>query len=68
MTKINVSLLDLKKAYLQIKIDKSLWLYQAVIFKGEGISYPTCGPKEKFETASLFCSNLLVILTSNRIF
>lgn len=46
ITKINVSLLDLKKAYLQINIDKSLWLYQAVVFKSEGISYHTCGPKD----------------------
>ncbi|KRX80125.1 hypothetical protein T06_4700 [Trichinella sp. T6] len=31
---VNVALIDLKKAYLQIRIDKSLWPYQTVVFKG----------------------------------
>ncbi|KFD47469.1 hypothetical protein M513_11630 [Trichuris suis] len=29
----NVSVIDLNKAYLQIRIDESLWPYQAVVFK-----------------------------------
>ncbi|KRY27734.1 Pol polyprotein, partial [Trichinella spiralis] len=32
---VNVALIDLKKAYLQIRIDKSLWPYQTVVFKGK---------------------------------
>uniref|UniRef100_A0A5S6Q3K8 Integrase catalytic domain-containing protein n=1 Tax=Trichuris muris TaxID=70415 RepID=A0A5S6Q3K8_TRIMR len=30
----NVSILDLKKAYLQVHVDESLWPYQTVIIKG----------------------------------
>uniref|UniRef100_A0A5S6Q5M4 Integrase catalytic domain-containing protein n=1 Tax=Trichuris muris TaxID=70415 RepID=A0A5S6Q5M4_TRIMR len=30
----NVSVLDLKRAYLQVHIDKSLWPYQTVVYKG----------------------------------
>ncbi|KRX66717.1 hypothetical protein T09_12756 [Trichinella sp. T9] len=33
---VNVALIDLKKAYLQIRIDKSLWPYQTVVFKDKG--------------------------------
>ncbi|KRX63997.1 hypothetical protein T09_9382 [Trichinella sp. T9] len=32
---VNVALIDLKKTYLQIRIDKSLWPYQTVVFKGK---------------------------------
>ncbi|KRY46705.1 hypothetical protein T03_7126 [Trichinella britovi] len=32
---VNVALIDLKKAYLQIRIDKSLWPYQTVVFNGK---------------------------------
>ena len=32
---VNVSLLDLQNAYLQIHIDKVLWPFQAVIFRGQ---------------------------------
>lgn len=32
---VNVLLLDLRNAYLQIHIDKSLWTFQTVIFKGK---------------------------------
>ena len=32
---VNVSLLDLRRAYLQICIDESLWPYQIVVFKGQ---------------------------------
>ena len=31
----NVAVMDLNKAYLQIKIDDSLWPYQTVVFKGQ---------------------------------
>lgn len=31
---VNVSVIDLEKAYLQIRIDESLWPYQTVVFKG----------------------------------
>ncbi|KAK4322347.1 hypothetical protein Pmani_006904 [Petrolisthes manimaculis] len=31
---VNVSIIDLEKAYLQIRIHKSLWPYQTVVFKG----------------------------------
>ncbi|XP_043231265.1 uncharacterized protein LOC122386281 [Amphibalanus amphitrite] len=31
----NVALLDLKKAYLQIHVDKKLWPYQTVIYRGK---------------------------------
>ena len=31
----DVALLDLKKAYLQIHVDKKLWPYQTVIFRGK---------------------------------
>ena len=30
----NVSMLDLRKAYLQVRIHQSLWSYQTVLFKG----------------------------------
>ncbi|KRZ59014.1 hypothetical protein T02_4486 [Trichinella nativa] len=30
---VDVALIELKKAYLQIRIDKSLWRYQTVAFK-----------------------------------
>lgn len=32
----NVSMIDLRKAYLQIRIHDSMWPYQTVIFKGQG--------------------------------
>ncbi|KRZ93282.1 hypothetical protein T08_7336 [Trichinella sp. T8] len=32
---VDVALIDLKKAYLQIRIDKSLWPFQTVVFKGK---------------------------------
>ena len=32
---VNVSLLDLRTAYLQIHIDKALWPFQTVIFRGQ---------------------------------
>ena len=32
---INVSVIDLAKAYLQIRIHPSLWPYQTVCFKGQ---------------------------------
>ncbi|KFD46863.1 hypothetical protein M514_12268 [Trichuris suis] len=31
---VNVSILDLKKAYLQVHVEKSLWPYQTVIIQG----------------------------------
>ena len=31
----NVSLLDLRRAYLQVRVHKSLWPYQTVIFEGK---------------------------------
>ena len=31
----NVSVLDLRRAYLQVRVHKSLWPYQTVIFKGK---------------------------------
>ena len=31
----NVSLLDLRKAYLQIQVDESLWPFQTVMYKGK---------------------------------
>lgn len=31
----NMSILDLRKAYLQIRVEKSLWPYQTVVFKGK---------------------------------
>ena len=30
----NVSMLDLRKAYLQVRVHQSLWFYQTVLFKG----------------------------------
>ncbi|GAB1604160.1 uncharacterized protein LOC115211658 [Argonauta hians] len=30
----NVSLLDLRKAYLQVRVDESLWPFQTVMYKG----------------------------------
>ena len=30
----NVSVLDLRKAYLQVRVHQSLWSYQTVLFKG----------------------------------
>ena len=32
----NVSVLDLRKAYLQVRVHQSLWSYQLVLFKGRG--------------------------------
>ena len=32
---VNVSLLDLRNAYLQIHVDKALWPFQTVIFRGQ---------------------------------
>ena len=32
---VNVSLLDLRNAYLQIHVDKVLWPFQTVIFRGQ---------------------------------
>ena len=32
---VNVLLLDLRNAYLQIHVDKALWLFQTVIFRGQ---------------------------------
>ena len=32
---VNVSLLDLQNAYLQIHVDKALWPFQTVIFRGQ---------------------------------
>uniref|UniRef100_A0A5S6QGD9 Reverse transcriptase domain-containing protein n=1 Tax=Trichuris muris TaxID=70415 RepID=A0A5S6QGD9_TRIMR len=31
---VNVSIIDLKQAYLQVRIDKTLWPYQTVVIKG----------------------------------
>lgn len=31
----NTSIVDLRKAYLQIHVDESLWSYQTVVFKGQ---------------------------------
>ena len=31
----NVSMLDLRKAYLQVRVHQSLWSYQTVLFKGQ---------------------------------
>ena len=31
---VNVSVIDLEKAYLQIRIHHSLWPYQTIVFKG----------------------------------
>ena len=33
--RVNVSLLDLQNTYLQIHVDKSLWPFQTVIFRGQ---------------------------------
>ena len=30
----NISVLDLRKAYLQVRVHQSLWSYQTVLFKG----------------------------------
>ena len=34
---VSVSLLDLQNAYLQIHVDKALWLFQTVIFRGSAL-------------------------------
>ncbi|KRY93010.1 hypothetical protein T4D_12099 [Trichinella pseudospiralis] len=35
---VDVALIDLKKAYLQIRIDKSLWPYQTVVFDHKSVT------------------------------
>ena len=34
-TGLNVSVLDFRKAYLQVRVHQSLWSYQTILFKGQ---------------------------------
>ena len=40
---MNVALLDLRRAYLQIRAHESLWVYQTVLIKGERYCIPRLG-------------------------
>ena len=38
-----MSLIDQRKAYLQIRVDKALWPFQTVIIKGKRFCFPRLG-------------------------
>lgn len=55
---VNVSVVDLAKTYIQIRVQDSLWPYQTVVFKGRRYCLMHLGFGLNTDPLAIYCAEL----------